>query len=1048
MVSTDLTIQFASPQRRREFSEPWHSQTLAELADGLLPEHGGYTAAVNGQVIESEQWSEFIVPASAQVTFVPDFGFLAALLMWALPTIFTSTAMTTAILGPITWTMVFNAIGYLGASFLINSLMPKPKAPKPMGGGSPAYTWDPQTTQEEGRVIPRHYGKFRVHGNIISAYTRPTEDGRQQLIYALCAFADGPVATVDATNVELGGQPVGNYSGLSCETRRGLLNQTATTNFQQTRLQFRINHKLTYSGGAWTFELPDDDYDNIEVTLRFDLWYRHKSGAAGGTGAGIKIEISEAGEDDWTEVFNETVSDSLTDTLWKEYDIGEEYELERGTRYELRFTKTNTDSELDRLHNLVWVESVTEVIDVAFTYPGMVLAEISGVPSEDFGGVMDISALLEYRVINKYNGTSWSLADDNDNPAWVLWDMWTLPIISGDGGDTAYAIEEYLGFGTSRLNATNHYELAQFCDTMVPDGEDGTEKRITFNGIFDSESNMWDLALQICEVARCLPVWDGNTIKLAINKAKTRVGIISVGNILEGSFEESFAPMLDAASEIEAQFNDVDRDYERRTLPFHNDNITTEQNKVTMDLLGLVKQTEIVRHVKHRLKHTELRQRTIVASCGIDALFFEIGDLIGAQEDVPDWNELGTRGGGRLLGFEKGETNDVVIIDHDVQDYIQAGQTYELVVRLRDSSTPTIKTVVSVSSNRVTISGHYSGTKPRIHDLWALGKQNLVLKDFTIEAIEQSGNLQRKLTLLEYDADVFDTDDETPIVPVPSAVPAKTDRWLTRPASIKDLRMQAPAAALEFPTIDIPLTNNLEWDDDTPNSGYISWSAEDGENPILFTWKGSTYEITADNSNKKFIYWDENYTTSFQSSDTLTDAIGSGKWLMCYNDSGTANPAFGRKVIHGGIIQAGTITAAGAQIANLTVGTLQIQDQAVTIPSDAYTESAIQITPAGSEITVQQITLTATGAPIHLIFSTCQYSGISQPGCNHLLYRDSTKIFESGDIVNVQSYMVSNCFCVQDTPDADEYTYYLKCKSTHALTYIKCRSILALEVKK
>jgi len=142
MAITDLSIRLAMPQDRRDLIEPWHKGlTLGDLARDLLPPDGGFSATVNGTFVEVDEWDGYLVPELAQVTFVPEIGFIAEFLAWAIPSLtgfFASTA-----LGPITWGAIFNTVGWVGASYLINSLMPKPKMQEVSISGedaSPALT--------------------------------------------------------------------------------------------------------------------------------------------------------------------------------------------------------------------------------------------------------------------------------------------------------------------------------------------------------------------------------------------------------------------------------------------------------------------------------------------------------------------------------------------------------------------------------------------------------------------------------------------------------------------------------------------------------------------------------------------------------------------------------------------------------------------------------------------------------------------------------------------------------------------------------------------
>ena len=108
-----------------------------------------------------------------------------------------------------------------------------------------------------------------------------------------------------------------------------------------------------------------------------------------------------------------------------------------------------------------------------------------------------------------------------------------------------------------------------------------------------------------------------------------------------------------------------------------------------------------------------------------------MGDLIGLQHDLwqnlKNADDIGTRAGGRILGMEQGGSNDIVLLDRDIENELDGGKTYELVIRLSDDEAPTIKTVVSVFKNRVSVSGKYTGTDPAEGDLWAIGEQNEII---------------------------------------------------------------------------------------------------------------------------------------------------------------------------------------------------------------------------------------------------------------------------------------------------------------------------------
>jgi len=253
------------------------------------------------------------------------------------------------------------------------------------------------------------------------------------------------------------------------------------------------------------------------------------------------------------------------------------------------------------------------------------------------------------------------------------------------------------------------------------------------------------------------------------------------------------------------------------------------------------------------------------------------------------------------------------------------------------------------------------------------------------------------------------------------------------------------------------------------------------------TFKGITYDIAAGGTDKKYIYWDPNYTTIFRSTNTLQDVFDVDGWVMCINESGVAYPAFGIKVIHGSVIQAGTlivgtadiedaavttakidnlaVTSAKiddlavisakindlavntAKIENLAVGTQKITDNAVTKPVSAYSASGYWI--GTSNTTLQSASITATGAPVQVISCCCLVGMGGSTAVYICLYRDNTLIYEGPGQYVLLDYAHYATPIIQDTPPAGDRIYKLV---AYALNANCCeaygRSISVLEVKK
>jgi len=209
---------------------------------------------------------------------------------------------------------------------------------------------------------------------------------------------------------------------------------------------------------------------------------------------------------------------------------------------------------------------------------------------------------------------------------------------------------------------------------------------------------------------------------------------------------------------------------------------------------------------------------------------------------------------------------------------------------------------------------------------------------------------------------------------------------------------------------------------------------------------------------------------------------------MCINESGVAYPAFGIKIIHGSVIQAGTLIVGTAdiedaaiveaKIANLAVtegkigalavtdakiGNLQVKtakidnlqvttgklaNNAATYPAGAYTAGSQTVNT--STVTLQSVTITATGANVQVTASTGIIAYIGTGAWGYFqLYRGDTLIYQSPGcwIMSGGGQICSPV--VLDTPSSGSVTYYLKAYADrNGCLEASARSLVLLESKK
>lgn len=981
--------------------------------------------SLNGAAIERANWAATVPRSGDHLVVIPVIGDKEILIGVGLILLYIYAphiavalggAGEAAVIGGValsTYGVILTVAIVIGGGMLINSLAGTGLGNDQLSGatGSQSYGWNPTTAQRQGLPIARAYGKNSLRGNVISVYSEPSgTNGVDEVMNILIGLGQGPVKGITQSNgvdddIYINDQLLDNYQDVTFEERLGLIDQTVVSYFATTKPEYRPQWIIENTTGARTYVTPDLDFDEIEIQINFARGIYNGAGASlSNHTVGLKIEISEKDAAIWSTLVDETVTANSAKSIRKNYVSSGTYtggspvSITNGTQYDIRVTKTTADKNDVRFGDDLTLFAVREVINDSFQYPRTSLLGISALASRQLSGGLNVAVIQEGAIVAVYNGTAWTFEYSN-NPAWVLWDILTQPVISGDGASPAYAIERYDGIDPGRLDLAKFYELALFCDQAdIPDGEGGVEKRITFNGVFDTDISMWEAAQKVCEIARCSLVWSGVKLTLAIDKADDFVQLFSVTNIHRESFKQIYLPQNERATEIEVHYRDADRFYERVPFSVVNDEILNFSNKVTLDLFGITKQSEAYRAAVFKLAQTQLLKSVVEFDANAESITAQIGDVIAVQHDVPMWGNSG-----KVVSA----TIDYIITNQD-QEYA-ANTVYDLMIRYGDpgvGATEDLVVTKTVANGHEAITGGTQGSKefeiagdksahykdgdmivvvgstgndetytvdidsvfgsvttitveeviasstfdgglynirrivptvaftvaPVAKDIYVFGIENLATRLYRLKSIRRSINQNATLTAIEYDPSIYNLDDNEPNITMPGYVSPQTSPDAYVPPIMDDIMQQLPESIYDeaAPSMDIPYFNNLRINDNDPSGGSVSWEADDGVNPITVTYRGVEYEIVEDNSSDEFIYWKITATTVFSTATVLATVISDNGFLMILNTSGSGSLTTQIPVLHGGVIQAGTLIVDWADINNVSIQTADIDDLQVT----------------------------------------------------------------------------------------------------------------------
>jgi len=422
-------------------------------------------------------------------------------------------------------------------------------------------------------------------------------------------------------------------------------------------------------------------------------------------------------------------------------------------------------------------------------------------------------------------------------------------------------------------------------------------------------------------------------------------------------------------------------------------------------------------------------------------LRYRLGQVVRVQATIPDW--------GKSYRVITSEANNTVALDRiinvDPGDLVFM-RTYDTVA---EEVTVESYTVASVSGRVLTIAETWSPTPVR-DNLLSIGVGGAI-KLRRIVKLNAMVENYFGVTLETYDPTLFDSDGFDPQITNPDYVWPSPPPELTKPVTITEVRDAIAQMLPPTPDTDIPTISNCTW---TGSGGdTVTWSKSDANEPILFRYKGTTYQITPDNTTDEFIYWDPGTTDEFLTTNVAATALAAGNWLVCTNTSGVASSAVPMQLLHAAVLQAGTITAAYGQIANLAVTTLKIGNTAVTtekLAARAATNFGSSYSPAEIECPDGEVTeiqavenFISKGGAI-LIWGSYQWLGSSWHKIR--IYRDAVEVAE----IPLDAWYsdVGMGFAFAEQPGAGTYDYYLKVYNKPAEAHVDAsnRGLMVMEL--
>lgn len=168
---------------------------------------------------------------------------------------------------------------------------------------------------------------------------------------------------------------------------------------------------------------------------------------------------------------------------------------------------------------------------------------------------------------------------------------------------------------------------------------EGASRRFEFNAIFDKVRPAWDSLLEIMAVGRAAPVPEGSKLSLRYSHPRSVVGVITPSNIIDDTFRVTYNSERTRPNSLTLSILDAEQGYEPVPVQVQTSDLDSVSNQSFIrqenkTLFGVTDFGQAERHGNYILNINKLQRRSGSFSAALDALPYQVGDLLRVSSDV------------------------------------------------------------------------------------------------------------------------------------------------------------------------------------------------------------------------------------------------------------------------------------------------------------------------------------------------------------------------------------------------------------------------------
>ncbi|MEG5693320.1 phage tail protein [Enterobacter quasihormaechei] len=599
-----------------------------------------------------------------------------------------------------------------------------------------------------------------------------------------------------------------NFSGVTWEFRAGTQAQKYIQGIPGTENEISVGTEVT-SATAWTRTFTNTQLSAVRLRLQWpSLFKQEDDGDLVGYSVNYAIDLQTDGGT-WQTVLNTSVTGKTTSG----YERSHRIDLpQAGSTWTIRLRKITADANSAKIGDTMTLQSFTEVIDAKLRYPNTALLYIEFDSSQFNGSIPQISCEPRGRVIRvpdtydpetrSYSGT-WTGAFKwawTDNPAWIFYDL---------------VVSDRFGLG-HRLTAANIdkwtlYQVAQYCDQMVPDGKggDGTEPRYTCNVYIQDRNDAYTVLRDFAAIFRGMTYWGGDQIVALADMPRDVDYSYTRANVVGGRFTYSSSTTKIRYTTALVSWSDPGNAYADAMEPVFEQALVARYgfNQLEMTAIGCTRQSEANRKGRWGIL-TNNKDRVVSFDVGLDGNIPQPGYIIAVADELLS---------GKVMGGRISAVNGRVIKLDRVAD---AAAGDRLILNLPSGASQS-RTIQAVNGESVTVTTAYSET-PQAEAVWVVESDELYAQQYRVVSVSDNDDGTFTITGAWHDPDKYARIDTGAIID-------------QRPVSVIPPGNQSPPANIVISSFSVVQQNisvetmRVSWDQAQNAIAYeAQWRRNDG----------------------------------------------------------------------------------------------------------------------------------------------------------------------------------------------------------------------------